>query len=93
VDEGKNQYHTLIMLFVDSKNIGQRKAVASSIAPALLYLLHPCSRKTPNFGAQLTGYYNGFTDEGLSVNAVDDPMELNIEEVLESFQGTLLMPR
>jgi hypothetical protein len=36
------------------RNVGQRKAVASAIAPALLYLLHPCSRKALTFGAQPT---------------------------------------
>jgi len=41
----------------------------------------------------LPDYYNIFTDESLSVKAVDDPMDLNIEEILESFSVALLIPR
>jgi hypothetical protein len=39
------------------RNVGRRKAVASAIAPVLLYPLHRCSRKAPAFGAQPTRFF------------------------------------
>ncbi len=40
----------------------------------------------------LPDYYNIFTDESLPVKAAANPMELNVEEMLESYPVALLIP-